>query len=75
METRLYELLDSQRTKYLQLLQQDHANEAELASCHSAIQYYLAEIVSLKKAQRPANSLGQFFKSLFVRLSPSGQAA
>jgi hypothetical protein len=73
MENTLYDLLDSHRTKYLQLLQQEHANEVELASCQNAIQYYLAQIVSQRKAQRPQNSLGQFFRSIIVRFVPSSQ--
>jgi hypothetical protein len=71
IEPRLYELLDLHRSKYLQLLQEENANEAELASCHLAIQYYLGRIVSVKKAQRPQNSFAQFFKSILIRVMPS----
>jgi hypothetical protein len=73
MENTLYDLLDSHRTKYLQLLQQEHTNEVELASCQNAIQYYLGQIISQKKAQRSQYSLGQFFRSVIVRFIPSRQ--
>lgn len=66
----VFELLDSYRIKYLQLLREENPNEEELAFCQSAIQYYLAEVVATKRAEKPKRNFAHFFRSMAMRIMP-----
>ena len=65
-----FELLDSFRAKYLQLLSEENPNEEELAFCQSAIQFYLSEVVAARKAEKPKSNFGHFFRSIAMRFMP-----
>ena len=70
MKPTFFELLDSYRSKYLQLLREEKPNEEELAFCQSAIQYYLAEVVAERRAEKTKSSFATFFRSAFMRFMP-----
>jgi hypothetical protein len=65
IDPRHFELLETCRARYAQLINSDTATRDELVSCEMAIQYCLSEMMASQRAQRPKRSIGNFFKSLF----------